>query len=193
MATILKTHNTLIWLYNSIHFFKNHFLIITGLRLIAAFGRSVQLGAFGQVSSVANIILEIIVEFARILIFLYVLGLSSLKKGLLRIEGLFTKKNNLRLNWNIAVRNMKTQWFPIAINITAFSIIALGINYVINFITYKTNLFLKLQTGGIISKSTSEWVLLLFFKNITVIPFTLIFCTIFFLWITNKFKIHKYQ
>jgi hypothetical protein len=37
-----------------------------------------------------------------------------------------------------------------------------------------------------LADSSSEWTILLFFKNLTVIPLTLIFDAILLLWLSNK-------
>jgi hypothetical protein len=73
------------WLYHSISFFKNIF-VIAGLGFIAGFGRVIQLGGFGKINPSFNIFLEVIVESAGILIFLYVLGMASIKTGVGRIR-----------------------------------------------------------------------------------------------------------
>lgn len=83
---------TMAWFNNSILFFKNHFAIIIFFALIAAFGRTIQLGAFRTISSALNIILEVMIESARVLIFLYTLGLTNFKTGVLRVVQFFTRK-----------------------------------------------------------------------------------------------------
>jgi len=191
-----KLRTNMAWFTTSILFFKNHFAIIILLALIAAFGRAVQLGAFGKVSPVTNTILEIIVECSRILVFLYALGLTNLKTGALRVVQLFTRKANRKQNWSTALQTLKRRWRSVLLNITAFLLFAFLINYLINYTAYQTCLYYKLKAGNILSDGASEWVLLLFFKNISVIPFTLIFNATFLLWITNKLKVppvHKAQ
>ena len=73
-------------LNNTLYFFKKNFITIMALGVIAALGRVIQLGGFGQITSWMNIIIEVLVESARILIFLYVLGFANIKKGILRIK-----------------------------------------------------------------------------------------------------------
>ena len=178
-------------LFNTFHFLKKHLLVIFGLGLIAAFGRVIQLGGFGQISSRVNIFLEIIVEFVRVLIFLYVLGLASFKKGALRIKQFFTDKHGRKLYWKIAIQKIKNQWAEILLNFFVFLSIAWFINYLIDLLAYQTCLYLTLKQGEILSQSSSEWTIILFFKNISVIPFALTFETLFLLWIINKFRNHK--
>lgn len=162
--------------------------MITGLGLIAAFGRVIQLGGFGEISFLTNIFLEVVVESARILMFLYVVGLASIKNGFLRIRNLFANKDNRKLHWNAAIQKLKKQWFLILLNVIGFLLIAWIINYLIDLLAYETCLYLALKEHRILADSSSEWTILLFFKNISVIPFTLIFNAVFLLWITNKFR-----
>ena len=176
------------WLHHTFYFVKQHFVVLLGLGLIAGLGRTIQLGAFGQVSTLMNIFLEVIIESSRILIFLYVLGLANIKSGALRIKHLFVHKNNRKLNWVVALQTVKRQWRSILLNIFVFLIIASAINYLIDLLAYETCLYITLQRDGIIAASASEWTIILFFKNPSVIPFTLIFYAIFLLWITNKVK-----
>jgi hypothetical protein len=159
-----------------------------GLGLIAAFGRVIQLEGFGKITSWMNVVLEVVVESARVLIFLYVLGLADIKNGAVRIRNLFTHKDNRKLNWTIATQKLKKQWFYILLNIIGFLLIAGLINYLIDQLAYETCFYLTLKKGGILVDSSSEWTILLFFKNISVIPLMLVFDAIFLLWITNKFK-----
>ncbi|MEJ7827606.1 MAG: hypothetical protein WKF91_05405 [Segetibacter sp.] len=188
MRWSLNLTNELNWLLGTIFFLKKHYKVITGLGLIAAFGRVVQLGGFGTIALWMNIVLEVVVESARILIFLYVLGLASIQNGVLRIKRFFTQNNERKLHSTAAIKKLKKQWFSIVLNIIGFLIIAALINYLIDLAAYKTCLFLTLKKDGILSPSSSEWTILLFFKNLSVIPFTLVFNAVFLLWITNKFQ-----
>ena len=173
-------------LSNKLHFFKKHFLVITGLGLIAAFGRVIQLGGFGQITTWMNIVLEVVTESSRILLFLYVLGLANIKNGALRIKHLFSNKDNQKLSLIIAIKKFKKQWYLVVLNIIGFLLIAWAINYLIDLLAYETCFYLNLKKNGILADSSSEWTILLFFKNLTVIPFTLIFASILILWLSNK-------
>lgn len=174
------------WFNHSILFFRKHFIVIFGLGLVAAFGRTIQLGAFGQIDALTNTILEVIVALVRIAIFLYALGLSNLKTGVLSVSQLFINKANRKQNWHITLEKLRRRWFVLLLNMIAFLVIASIINFLIDHIAYRTCLLYVLKINKIIADTASQWVLLLFFKNITVIPFTLIFNALFFLWITNR-------
>ena len=183
--------NKLTTLNNAIYFIKKHFLVILSLGLVSAFGRVIQLGGFGEIPGWVNIILEIIVESSRILLFLFVLGLANVKKGISRIRDLFTKKNMWRSNWSVSIEKIKKQWLSVLLNLVAFLIIASMFNYLIDQLAYQTCLYLSLKENGILVDSSSVWTILLFFKNLSVIPFTLVFETLLILWITGKLNSYK--
>ena len=121
-------------LSNTLYFFKKHFLVITGLGLIAAFGRVIQLGGFGQITTWRNMVLEVVIESSRILLFLYVLGLANIKNGALRIRHLFSNNDNRKSSLIIAIQKLKKQWFSVVLNSMGFLIIAWAINYLIDLL-----------------------------------------------------------
>ncbi|PSR52783.1 hypothetical protein AHMF7605_04215 [Adhaeribacter arboris] len=176
------------WLINSLSFIKKHFVIIIALGLIAAFGRVIQLGGFGKIPTWLHLVLEVIIEGTRLLLFVYVLGLANLKAGLLKIKQVLTQKNNRHQLLNAAWRKAKKQWLAIWLNFICFLLIAACINYLIELLAYETCLLLSLKQGGILTNTSSEWTIMLFFKNLSVIPFTLVFEAIFLLWLTDKLQ-----
>ena len=188
MKLLFNLSGKLNWLYHTLYFIKKHFVVIVGLGLIAAFGRVIQLGGFGEITSRMNFILEIVIESARVLIFLYVLGLASIKNGVLQLSNFFTGKINRKLHWAVAIQKMKEQWLSILLSVIGFLLIAGIINYLIDLLAWETCLYLTLKKDGILAGSSSEWTILLFFKNISIIPFMLVFQALFLLWITNKFQ-----
>ena len=173
-------------LNNTFYFFKTHFATIIGMGFIAALGRVIQLGGFGQITTWMNVILEIVVESARILLFLFVLGLANIRNGVLRIKHILTHKHNRKKLLTLAIHKLKKQWLLVSLNIIGFLLIAWAINYLIDLLAYETCLYLTLKTDGILAESSSEWTILLFFKNLTVIPLTLIFDAVLLLWLANK-------
>lgn len=188
MKTVIKLSGKLNLLFEAIHFFKKYFIIIISLGLVAAFGRVIQLGGFGKISLGMNILLEVVIESARILIFIFTLGLANIKNGILRIKYLFTKKINRKHHFNIAINALKKQWLTVIINFIAFLLIVSIINYLIDLLAYQTCLLLRLKKDGILAIASSEWTILLFFKNLSVIPFTVVFETILILWLTDKLQ-----
>ncbi len=65
------------WLTDSLYFVKKHFVVIITLGLVAAFGRVIQLEGFGPIPTWLNIVLEVFIEAARLLLFIYVLGWAN--------------------------------------------------------------------------------------------------------------------
>ena len=178
----------LTFFHNTLYFYKKYFLPITGFGLIAAFGRVVQLGGFGAITPAANVVLEVIIEFARVLLLLYVVGLANIQRGVSRIKHFFAHKERQKLYWKTALANIKEHRFAIFLNFLAFLLFAWIINYLIDLLAYETSLYLKLKEGNLLAQSASEWTIILFFKNISVIPFTLMFESLFVLWLFNKMK-----
>lgn len=178
-------------LNNTLYFFKKNFITIMALGVIAALGRVIQLGGFGQITSWMNIIIEVLVESARILIFLYVLGFANIKKGILRIKRIVIHNGDRKKLLAVALLKLKDQWLTVSLNIIGFSLIVWAINFLIDLLAYETCLYLTLKTDGILAESSSEWTILLFFKNLTVIPLTLIFDTVLLLWLTNKLSNYR--
>lgn len=183
----------LTWLGHTLHFLQKHFVVIFSLGLVAAFGRVIQLGGFGEIASWMNLVLEVVIESARILLFLYVLGLTSIKNGVLRIRTVFIDNDKRKRLRAVAFEKLKKQPVSILLNIFGFLTIAFVLNYLIELLAYETCLYLTLKTDGILATSSSEWTILLFFKNISVIPFTLAFDAVFLLWITNRLQIQTYD
>ncbi|MCE7060645.1 hypothetical protein [Dyadobacter sp. CY343] len=186
MKTSLYNHNNFSWIVKSVLFFKNHYLIILALGMAAALGRSAQLKAFGPISQSLHLVLEIGIQSARILIFIYALGLTNVKIGALRAIQIASSRRAWKQNWVIAREKMRRDWAQLLTNMIIYLLIAWVTNLLIDYAAYQTCLFAKLKSNEIISAQSSEWVIILFFKNLSVIPFTLIFNALFLLWITNR-------
>lgn len=187
MNTSLKSLRSFEWLLYTLRFIKDNFLIIFGLGLIAAVGRTIQLRAFGPISLLSHTLLEIMIESARVALFFYALGLTNIKSGLAEIIRVVRNKESRRQNWRVAIIKLRQQWSIVLINLVAFSVIAYLFNLLIDHIAYETCLYISLISRQLISEQSSVWVLILFFKNVSVIPLTLVFQSLFLLWITNRF------
>ncbi|CCH52862.1 hypothetical protein BN8_01899 [Fibrisoma limi BUZ 3] len=168
------------------HFIKVNFLPIFGLGLVAAFGRAIQLRAFGPISPLAHTSLEVVIESARFLLFFYALGLTNVRTGLSKLVQLVRNKAGRSSGWRLAIKNLRQNWLTMLVNFVAFLLIAWLFNALINHIAYETCLYITLKGRQLISEQSSEWALILFFKNISVIPFALIFQAILILWLTNR-------
>lgn len=186
MNLLVNLSNRLSLVYHTVNFLRKHLMIILGLGLIAAFGRVIQLEGFGPITSRLHIFLEVVVEFVRLLIFLYVLGLASFRDGVLRIKRFFTDKISRKLYWRVALQKVRKQWVEILFNFFVFLGIASLINYLIDLLAYQTCLYLSLKKNEILNQASSEWAIILFFKNLSTIPFMLTFEALLLLWMINK-------
>ena len=177
------------WLGSTILFFQKHFFMILTLGLIAGIGRVIQLKGFGEISSATNIIMEVIVESARLALFIYILGSASLKMGLARLASVFKKSKHRNEVMKLVFANFKRKWPILLLNFMVYLLIAWVINLLIDQLAYETCLYLTMQNRGILSADASEWTIILFFKNLTVIPLTFIFNTLFVFYMTNRLSL----
>jgi len=177
------------WFNGTIRFFKTHFLTVFTLGFIAGLGRVIQLRGFGPVSPSMHIVLEVIIESARVLLFLYILGSASLRIGFSRFIGLFRKSPERGAALKLALANFKSSWKAWLLNFTVYLALAWGINLMIDQLAYETCLYLTMTERGVLSTNSSEWTIILFFKNLTVIPLTFIFNTLLLFYATDKLKL----
>lgn len=191
MLNRFKIRDRLAFLSTVGYFLKKHFLTIFGLGLIAALGRVVQLGGFGKISSSLHLVLEILIEASRLLLFVYVLGWANLGNGWQRVKHFFTQKAQRKQYLGTAWQTLKKQWLAIIFNFSSFLLVASLINYLIEALAYETCFYLFLKRDGILAAAASEWTILLFFKNLSVIPLMLVFEALFLLWLTNKLTVGK--
>ncbi|SDF50866.1 hypothetical protein SAMN04487996_11134 [Dyadobacter soli] len=181
-----STIPSLAWLRETLRFFRKHLLAVLGLGFIAAIGRIVQLGAFGTISPGLHAAMEVMIESARIWLFVYALGLTKVKKGFERIKLMLTSPNAWAIHWRQARTRLRSEWRSLLASFVIYLLIAWVINLLIDHTAYQTCLYYKLKVNNIIAEQSSEWVIILFFKNLSVIPLTLIFNALFLLWVTGR-------
>jgi hypothetical protein len=188
MGIVNKYTTQFDWLTTTLSFFRKHFTVIITLGLIAGLGRVIQLKGFGPISPTANLVLEIIIESARILLFVYVVGSANIAAGFRRIVRGFAIKSTSRNELSHALRHLKTRWKELLLNLIAYLTIAWLLNLFIDHLAYETCLYLTMKQNGVLSETSSEWTIILFFKNLTVIPLTLILNATFLFFITGKLR-----
>lgn len=172
-------------LTKTFEFIRIHFPTLLALGFIAAFGRVLQLGGFGEISSALNGVLEVVIQSSRIFLFVFVLGESNVQKGWDQVIRFISQKSSRRQQLQSAVRNLKQNKSIIIISLTGYGLLAFLMNYLIEASAYQTCFLLHLKNSNILDSTASEWSMLLFLKNISVIPFTIIFETILILWISG--------
>lgn len=174
------------WLFDTLLFLKKHLPVVLGLGLLAAIGRVAQLGGFGTVSAFANVVLEAVVESARLALFIYTLGWANWRAGWQRTKSIFSNRFQWKQALKAILQNGRKNWAIILLNLFGVLCIAALLNYLIDLAAYETCFLLQLKQAGWLTASSSEWTLLLFFKNLSVIPLVLVFDALLLLRITNK-------
>ncbi|MFD2523498.1 hypothetical protein [Emticicia soli] len=167
---------------------KNAFWIL-GLGLIAGIGRFIQEGGSGAISSSTQIILDIGVNTARLLTVFIIIGKGSLQNGLSAIAKIFrlTKAKWVSI-WDNIKRNFSGNYLALLVNFIIYTLIAVIINIGL-FILLDHTAFLEwLKSNQLLSPFASKWPVLLLLKNISIIPFTLVFEVLIVSWIVEKNK-----
>jgi len=178
-------------LLSALNFMKSHWQVLLCLGMIAGIGRVIQLGGFGAVSGTVHVILEILIEASRISILLFVIGIANVKNGLRHIVALFSGKIAVRSYLRTAWHKLKLRGIDVLVSFVAFLVIAGAINMLIDQLAYETCLYLSLKREGVLVDTSSEWTIILFFKNLSVIPITLVFETVLLLWLVNKWPARR--
>jgi len=169
-------------------FINRHWLSTGVLNLAAASGRFVQEGGTGKISVEVFSLLEITVELSRVLLVLLVIGNGSVNAGFRRIVSVFRMK---RADWKQVWYQLKTNvaWNKIAlsINLVIFMVIGTVANIAIDLATH---LFLLnwLKSNDLLAVTASQWPVILFLKNVSIIPFTLVFECLLVLFLIGKVK-----
>jgi hypothetical protein len=188
MATATRYQHQLEWITATLGFFRKHFAVISTLGLIAGIGRVIQLKGFGPVSPSAHLVLEVIIESARVLLFVYVIGSASISHGFRRIIKGLHNMSASRLEFTQPLRKIRLKWKELLLNLVAYLTIAWLINLFIDHLAYETCLYLTMKQHGVLSEASSEWTIILFFKNLTVIPLTLVLNATFLFYIAGRLR-----
>lgn len=171
---------------------KRNFLLIFILGLIAGESRFWQEGGYGEISSTAHGILEVIVNAARILIIFVIIGRGYVQAGARNFASIFRLT---RSEWHEVWENIKynflNNFLALLVNFIIYIIIAFVINVVLFTLLEHTTFLEWLKSISLVSPTASKWPILLFLKNISIIPFTLVFETLFVMWIVERNKLIK--
>ncbi|WP_428666701.1 hypothetical protein [Runella sp.] len=169
-------------------FINRNWLIVGILNLVAAIGRFVQEGGTGRISAEAFLTLEIAVELSRILLVLLVIGNGSVANGFRAVISVFRmKRADWKQVWNNVRTNVAWNKITLSINFIIFMVIGTAANISIDLFTH---LFLLewLKSHDLLVVTASQWPVILFLKNISIIPFTLVFECVLVLILIGKLK-----
>lgn len=160
----------------SFRFYGRHFFPLLVLMLVAAIGRALQMKAAGEISTEMYIALEIPVELSRVLLLIFVLGQGNFEKGFRRCKRIFTmKKVERKAYWRTIGESFKAYWFSLLVNLILFGFLAFLTNYGIDIIANNEQVLSGLKAWHMLHPIASANPVVFFLKNLTVIPFTLIF------------------
>ena len=175
-------------LQKTLQFISRQALKVALLCLIAAFGRGMQEGGWGSVSSISFWGLEFMVEGARLGLMILVIGKGSLKIGVRKVVAIFrAKKSDWKQRWTQFKKNVWANKIAILVNFALFLMIAALFNFSI-YAGIEAGLLEYLKNNHIIDAMASKWPVVLWLKNVSIIPFTLIFETILILLLTAPSK-----
>jgi hypothetical protein len=170
-----------------IRFYFAHLGLIIVICLFASVGRAIQMGVVGEVSSSWYITLEVIVALSRLTLLVAVIGKGNVLLGFRKISSVFrSKKEERKKGWSIVVERFKTHWLMILWNCLVFGLLAFLINHLIGYLSSLPELLSFLKENNLLHEDAAQTPVVFFLKNLTVIPFTLIFEYGIFLFLINR-------
>jgi hypothetical protein len=172
--------------------FKRNFLLIFILGATAGIGRFFQEGGYGEISPAIHGILEVVVNGARLLTIFLIIGQGYIKAGFRNFANIFRlTKNEWHEVWANVKYNFANNFLAVLVNFIIYMVIAAAVNFILFSIFDYTSFLAWLKSASLVSPTASKWPVLLFFKNISIIPFTLVFETLFVMWIVERNKLIK--
>ena len=171
----------------SLRFWIRYLVVITFLMLFAALGRAFQMKAAGPVSPFLYWFLEVLVALARMLTLLAIMGFGSIRRGGCNVIGIFKMKSQ---DWRQAgaatMKKFSNDWAVFLMSIIVFSCIAFVMNRSITLVAANSKFLHTLKDNHFLAPSASGMPVVFFLKNLTVIPFTMIFDVAIVLWLCGK-------
>lgn len=161
----------------SVRFFLVHLPVIGGLSLIAAAGRAIQMGALGPLAPGTRLLLEIPVEGSRIAVLLYVLGHGSLTGGCRDVLGMFRRPGPQAEREPAAgVPSVPPRAGKLGLSLLLFALLAVAANLGATYVSRDPAVIATLRGAGLgLQGETLGEAVRFFVKNLTIIPFTIVF------------------
>ncbi|WPP50478.1 hypothetical protein [Catalinimonas niigatensis] len=176
----------------SFQFYLTHLWIIAAICLFASVGRAIQMGAIGEISSGWYTTLEVIVALSRLTLLVAVIGKGKILQGFRKIRNVFrSTKEEREDGWRTIVDRLKAYWLMILWNCLLFGLLAFLINFLIGYLASMPEVLGLLKDNNILHENATQTPMVFFLKNLTVIPFTLIFEYSIFLFLINRMCIQK--
>lgn len=171
-------------------YFKRNFILILSLGVVAGLGRFFQEGGYGEITPSMHGILEVAINGARLLLIFLIIGQGYVQVGFNNLIKLISLSRNEWYHiWATVKSNFANNFLAILTNFIICIVMAIVFNIAL-FALFEYTTFLDwLKSTELLSPTASKWPVLLFFKNISIIPFTLIFETLFVMWIVERNKL----
>lgn len=173
-------------------FIRQNFLTTFVPGLISGLCRFVQEGGAGPVSVSTQATLGIVVFLSRTIIVLSAAGQGNVLEGLNRIFKVFSFS---AADWKMTGLNLKSNarfnLIALVVNILLFVMVSIFINVSLAFLTEATPFLAYLRSLGLLAPAAGKWPVILFLKNISVIPFAFVFEIFLVMFLTGaaKFKL----
>ncbi|MCC9076085.1 hypothetical protein FKZ61_008170 [Litorilinea aerophila] len=150
-------------------------LLITILVLVPAIGRVIQTDEVRIVNKQTYWLIEIIVEGARVILFIFLIGSGVFSLGIERIKSIFkTPKMQWYVIPSTVFHSIKTHYFELLATTVVFTLLAFLLNSLIQYLVSDEKLLLSIHKNTTL-KFLNKTSLSLFLKNLSVIPLTLFY------------------
>jgi hypothetical protein len=171
----------------TLRFYTANLPAILFVMSFAAAGRALQLGAAGPPDPLADWTLEVIVEGARILLVLFLIGQGNIVRGPRTLQTMLRMKSaDWKLVWNRIASALRTKWPGVAFSLVLFGGMAWGLNSLVEAVARHPGLLAGLRRCGYLAKGANDYGVLLFLKNLTIIPLTLVFDYVLVMYVTER-------
>lgn len=173
-------------------FIRHNFFTTIAPGLVAGLCRYIQEGGIGEVSVSTQAFLGMVVFLARAIIVFSVAGDGNIPEGIAAIFNVFSLNAS---GWKQAGMNLKGNFrfniLALGVNLIIFIIISIGINIGLSFLMEYPPFLTYLREHHILDQSASHWPVLLFLKNISIIPFAFVFEILLIMFLVGAAKFRR--
>lgn len=170
-------------------FIRQNFLTTFVPGLISGLCRFVQEGGAGPVSVSTQAILGIVVFLSRTIIVLSAAGQGNIVEGLNQIFKIFSLSAG---EWKMVgmslKENVRFNLPALIVNVIVFVVISIGVNVGLAFLMEATPFLTHLKSLHLLAPTAGQWPVILFLKNISIIPFAFVFEILLVMFLTGAVK-----
>lgn len=164
-------------LRESLRFSSAHPLPVAACSLVAALGRVIQVGGLGEIGAASSWLLELVVEPARIALFLIVVGDGRVMEGVARLRR--ARASGVDSVLTQALATLRREWQRYGKSFAAFVLIAIAGNLIIAALARTLGApGSPLPFPEAATPQGRELSIELGLKNLSLIPLTIIYLTL---------------